>query len=131
MLVASEVGDLAIVHQDGPETRDRDSAAVMGPLHQGRLVDQVAKCNVERVRQGSEDGDPVKRDPTVLHLAEPVSCAADEARQDLLGHAPSPAVRRDALADGECRCHPSHDLSVPPLSDRPRRIFRVVSLRRT
>ncbi len=75
---------------------------------QGRLCEQIANRHIQDRSDSLDDRQPIKADPVVLDLAQPVDGAADAAGENLLRHATTAAVPGDPLADRQVGAHPSH-----------------------
>jgi len=90
--------------------------SVGGPLHEGRLGDEVTERDVKGVGECGDDREPVQLDPIVFDFAQPVHGLGDQACEDFLGHPASPPVSGDPLADGESVRHATHAVSLTPTS---------------
>ena len=125
-LAAGQQGrQLAVIHEDRAERGHGLGPAVGGPVQQGRLADQVADGHVEHLGEGADDRQPVKLDPVVLGPLQPIGRAADQARENFLGHSPAAPVPGHPLANGQVLRHPAHGLTLPAAYRYPGRIFRV------
>jgi hypothetical protein len=81
--------------------RNRLGPAVGGPVQQHRLADQVADRDIEHLGQRADDRQPVQLDPVVLGPLQPVFGAADQAREDFLGHSAAAPVPGHPLTHGQ------------------------------
>lgn len=93
-----ERGELSVVHERFAESGQGAPAAVLRPLQQGRLTDQIADGHVERVGERPDHREPVQLDAVVLRLAEPVGRAANQPSQYVLGQTTAMAVPGNTLA---------------------------------